>query len=78
MMNAELRSICERVAKLESERTEISTQVAEVKAAAKSNGFDVALITKTARLINLDEAKRKKALDQHSLFDTYLTAAGLV
>ena len=78
MQNAELRSLCERIAKLEADRAEIAEQIKEVKTAAKDNGFDVSLIAKTVRLINMEEAKRKKALEQIELFDTYLSAAGLL
>jgi uncharacterized protein (UPF0335 family) len=78
MQNAELRSLCERIAKLEADRAEIAEQIKEVKGAAKDNGFDVALVSKTVRLINMEAAKRKKALEQIELFDSYLSAAGLL
>lgn len=73
-----LRHICERLVALENDKAEISAEIKETKDAAKSDGFDAALITKTVRLLRMEEEKRKKALDQHSLFDVYLHANGLL
>lgn len=78
MMNAELHSICERIARLENERKERATDIAEIKKDAKDQGYDAALITKTVRIMLLGPKKRQEALQQHDLFDTYLSAAGLL
>lgn len=73
-----LRHICERLVALENDKAEIAEEIKETKAAAKSDGFDATLISKTVRLLRMEHEKRKKALDQHSLFDVYLHASGLL
>ena len=78
MMNSDLRRRCEAIARLEQQRKELADEIKELKAAAKSDGYDVPLITKTVSLMLKDTAKQKKALDQHSLFDSYLSAVGLL
>lgn len=74
----QLRHICERLVRLEDDKKEIADEIKETKATAKSDGFDTALIAKTVKLMRLDAEKRKKALDQHDLFDTYIHAVGLL
>lgn len=78
MMNADLRRRCEAIARLEQQRKELADEIKELKATAKSDGYDVPLITKTVSLMLKDADKQKKALDQHCLFDTYLAAVGLL
>lgn len=77
-MTSDIRSRARRLARLLEEQAEIAAQIAEVKAEAKADGYDPALLVKTARLLVMDEEKRRKQLDQHELFDTYLSAVGLV
>jgi uncharacterized protein (UPF0335 family) len=78
MMNARLHEICERIARLERERKELAAEIAQIKKDAKDEGYDTALITKTVRVMNLSPKKRQEALEQHELFDSYLSAAGLL
>jgi uncharacterized protein (UPF0335 family) len=74
----QLRHICERLVRLEDDKTSIANEIKETKATAKSDGFDTALITKTVRLMRLDAEKRKKELDQLDLLDSYVHAVGLL
>lgn len=76
--HALLRNYCRRLVSLENDKDEINDEIKEIKARAKSEGFDPGLIGKTVRLMKMDEAKRKKAVDQLSLFDTYLSAVGVL
>ena len=70
---SQLRSIIERIERLEVEKAEIADQVKEVKAEAKGNGFDVKIINKVVRLRKQDRAKRN---EEAALLDVYLTAIG--
>ena len=71
----QLRSIIERVERLEEEKREVAEQIKEVYAEAKGNGFD----TKTLRRI---VALRKKSDDERSeeeaILDLYLHALGML
>jgi len=69
----QLRSIVERVEKLEVEKAEISEQIKEVYAESKGNGFDVKVIRKVVKLRKIDRAKRQQ---EEAILDTYLVAIG--
>lgn len=69
----QLRSIIERVERLEVEKAEIAEQVKEVYAEAKGNGFDVKIIRKVIRIRKQDRAKRQ---EEEAILDLYLSAIG--
>jgi uncharacterized protein (UPF0335 family) len=75
---AQLRHICNRLVSLENDKDEIAAEIKETRAKARSDGFDPGLISKTVKMLRLDAEKRKKAVDQLSLFDTYLSAVGVL
>ena len=68
-----LRSIIERIERLEQEKTEIAEQIKEVFAEAKGNGFDVKVLRKVVRIRKQDRAKR---LEEEAILDLYLSAIG--
>ena len=70
---SQLKSIIERVERLEQEKTEISEQIKEVFAEAKGNGFDVKVLRKVIRLRKQDRAKR---MEEEAILDLYLSAIG--
>lgn len=69
----QLKSVIERLERLEVEKSEIAEQIKEVFAEAKGNGFDVKIIRKVVRIRKQDRAKR---LEEESILDTYLVAIG--
>lgn len=69
----QLKSIIERIERLEAEKAEISEQIKEVKAEAKGNGFDVKIIGKVIRIRKMDRHKR---LEEEAILDLYLSAIG--
>ena len=71
----QLKSIIERIERLEQEKAEIAEQVKEVFAEAKGNGFDVKIIRKVVRLRKTDRAKRQ---EEEALIDLYMSAIGEV
>jgi uncharacterized protein (UPF0335 family) len=75
--NNKLNETCTRIAALETQRAEIAAEIKAIKSDAKSDGYDPALIAKTVKLMMMEADKRKKALDQLNLFDSYLNAVGL-
>lgn len=71
---AQLKSIVERVERLEEEKREIAEQVKEVFAEAKANGFDVPTLRRVVAL------RRKAAADRQeemAMLDLYLSALGM-
>lgn len=67
----QLKSIIERIERLEVEKGEIAEQIKEVFSEAKSNGFDVKIIRKVVRLRKQDRAKRQ---EEEAILDLYLSA----
>lgn len=78
MINSDLRARCEAIARLEIQRKELADEVKRLKEKAKSDGFDAALITKTVAVMLKPAARQKQVIEQHSLFDNYLMAVGLL
>lgn len=69
-----LRSLIERIEKLEEDKKEISTDIREVFAEAKSAGFDVKIMRAILKLRKMDAADRD---EQESLLETYRKALDL-
>lgn len=71
----QLKSIVERIERLEEERKEIADQVKEVYAEAKANGFDTKTLRKVVSLRKKDAEERQ---EEEAMLDLYLHALGMV
>jgi uncharacterized protein (UPF0335 family) len=71
----QLRSIIERIEKLEEEKAAIAGDIKEVYAEAKANGFDTKTLRQVVRLRKQDSAERQ---EQEALLDLYLHALGMI
>jgi len=69
----QLRSVIERIERLEEDKAAVMIDLKEVYAEAKGNGYDVKVIRKIVRLRKQDKAKR---LEEEALIDLYLAAIG--
>jgi uncharacterized protein (UPF0335 family) len=69
----QLKSVIERVERLEVEKAEVAEQIKEVFAEAKGNGFDVKVLRKVIRIRKQDRAKRQ---EEETILDLYLSAIG--
>ncbi|MNQ53413.1 hypothetical protein D3C85_674510 [compost metagenome] len=70
-----LRSIIERVERLEEDKAAVLTDIKEVLSEAKGDGYDVKIIRQVVRLRRIDKAKRQEA---EAVLDLYLSALGEV
>jgi uncharacterized protein (UPF0335 family) len=70
----QLKSIVERIEKLEEEKLAIAEDIKEVYAEAKGNGFDIKTLRQVIRLRKQDKAERQ---EQEALLDLYLHALGM-
>lgn len=77
-MNAELKALAERIARLEDDKAEIASDIRDLKAEAKAQGYDPTVLAKVVRVMRMEEDKRKKLFEQAELFDTYLAGVGLL
>jgi uncharacterized protein (UPF0335 family) len=69
----QLRTIVERIERLEEDKAAIAGDLKEVFAEAKGNGFDVKILRKVVRIRKQDRAKRQ---EEEALTDLYLSALG--
>jgi uncharacterized protein (UPF0335 family) len=68
-----LKTIIERIERLEEDKAAVSADLKEVFAEAKGEGFDVKILRKVVRLRKQDKAKRQ---EEEALLDLYLSAIG--
>ena len=69
----QLKSLIERIERLEEDKAAVANDLKEVYAEAKGNGFDTKVIRKVIRLRKQDKAKRQ---EEEALVDLYLSAIG--
>ena len=70
----QLRSIIQRIEKLEEEKADIASDIKDIFAEAKGNGYDVKTLRKVIALRKLDAAERDEA---DHLLHTYCVALGM-
>jgi uncharacterized protein (UPF0335 family) len=69
----QLKTIIERIERLEEDKAGVMADLKEVYAEAKGNGFDSKILRKVVRLRKQDRAKR---MEEEALLDLYLSAIG--
>ena len=70
-----LRSLVDRIERLEEERKALGSDIRDIYAEAKSAGFDVKVLRQLIRLRKQDTAERQ---EQEALLDLYLNALGMI
>jgi uncharacterized protein (UPF0335 family) len=72
--SGQLKSIIERIERLEEEKKGIADDIKEVYGEAKANGFDVKILRKIVSIRKQDQRDRA---EQDALLETYLNALGM-
>ena len=67
----QLKSLVERIERLEEEKAALGADVREVYAEAKGQGFDTKIMRQVIRMRKLDKADFQ---EQEAMLDLYLTA----
>ena len=70
----QLKSLVERVDRLEEEKTALAGDIREVYAEAKGNGFDTKIMRQVVRIRKMESHERE---EQDALLDLYLSALGM-
>jgi len=70
----QLRSLVERIERLEDEKKALSDDIRDVYAQAKGGGFDLKVLRQIIRLRKLNSAERQ---EQETLLDVYKRALGM-
>jgi len=68
-----LKTIIERLERLEEDKQAVMTDMKEVFAEAKGEGYDTKVLKKVLRLRAQDKAKRQ---EEQAILDLYLSALG--
>ena len=71
----QLRSLIERIERLEEEKAALVEDIKEVYAEAKGNGFDVKVMRQIIRLRKMDSNDRSEL---EAILDTYKAALGMI
>ena len=70
----QLKSLVERVERLEEEKAALAADIREIFAEAKGGGFDTKIMRQVIRIRRLDKADRQ---EQEAILDLYLSALGV-
>jgi uncharacterized protein (UPF0335 family) len=68
-----LKSLIERIERLEEDKAAVAADLKEVYAETKGEGFDTKIVRKVIRLRKQDSAKRQ---EEEALIDLYISAIG--
>lgn len=71
----QLKSLVERIERLEEEKKAIAGDIREVYAEAKANGFDTKILRKVIGLRKKEPVERE---EEEAMIDLYLNALGMV
>ena len=71
----QIRSIVERIERLEEEKKAIAGDIKEVYAEAKANGFDTKTLRKVVTLRKKDAAERE---EEEAMLALYMNALGMI
>ena len=71
----QLRSLIERIERLEEEKKTIAEDIRDIYAEAKGNGFDTKAIRTIVRMRKKDAAQRE---EEATILELYLAALGMI
>ena len=71
----QLKSIVERIERLEEEKKVIGADIKEVYAEAKGNGYDIKILRK---VISLRKKEMGERMEEEAMLDVYLSALGMM
>ena len=70
----QIKSIIERVERLEEEKEALGADIREIYSEAKSNGYDTKILRKIISMRKMDKAERQ---EQDAILDLYMHAIGM-
>jgi uncharacterized protein (UPF0335 family) len=70
-----LRQYIERIERLEEEKANLASDIRDVFAEAKGNGFDVKTMRQVIKIRKMDKNERD---EQETMLDLYLSALGMI
>jgi len=73
--HAQLKSVVERIERLEEEKKALAGDIKDVYAEAKANGFDTKALRKVVQLRKQDMTERR---EEEAILATYMAALGML
>ena len=73
----QLRSIVERIQRLEEDKKAIAEDIREVYAEAKGNGYDVPALREIVKVLSEDGDKKRKREEREAVVESYKGALGV-
>jgi len=70
----QLKQYIARIERLEEDKAAVASDIKEVYAEAKSNGFDIKAIKQIIKLRKMDQSELS---EQQALLETYMSALGM-
>lgn len=71
----QLRALIERIERLEVEKKDLASDIRDIYAEAKGNGFDTKAMRTIVRMRKQDQAKRE---EEATILELYLHALGMI
>lgn len=71
----QLKTVVERIERLEEEKAALAADIRDIYAEAKSNGFDVKALRTIIRLRKKDDRER---IEEETVLATYMHALGMI
>ena len=71
----QLRAFIERIERMEEEKAAIGSDIKEIYAEAKGNGFDTKILRKIVNIRKIDVNERAES---EALLETYMRALGMI
>jgi uncharacterized protein (UPF0335 family) len=75
MTNNQIKTIVERIEKMEEEKLAITTDISEIYKEAKANGFDAKIIKK---IVAMRKKDANKLAEEQAVMDVYMAALGML
>jgi uncharacterized protein (UPF0335 family) len=74
-INQQIKSIVERIERLEEDKKSLSDDIRDIYAESKGNGFDVKALRTIVRIRKQDANERQ---EQETILETYMQALGML
>ena len=74
----QLKSIVERIERLEDEKKQMSDDIRDVYAEAKGNGYEVKALRRVVRLRRMDASQKAAHEEVETITETYMASLGML
>jgi uncharacterized protein (UPF0335 family) len=71
----QLMSFIERIERMEEEKAAVATDIKEIYAEAKNNGFETKIIRK---IVSLRRKSKEERQEEEALLETYMSSIGML